>query len=402
MIKWMVIFCCWFLSWTIQAKDHGISLDFQDIAVRTVLESLADFSKKKIIISDAVRGNMTVQVHDLPFDQALDVILKLKGLDKHVAGNLILIDYAPHKSSLKSNAELLSVVIQLKHASAMLLSKMIHEQPGTWLSSRGSLSVDARTNRIFLSDTASNCHIIQRLVTQWDIASPQVMITAKIVNMSRDCARDLGVRFGLSAPAPESSGLKQHFNFDLAALPLAAAPATIGISLARLGDHALLDLEVSALESDGQASIIASPRLITTNQHAAIIESGEDIPYQESNVSGATSVSFKKAVLRLKVTPHLIQAGELSLSLVVNQDSDSGRRVQGVPILSTKTLITRVLMRDGQTLVLGGIDKKDKNHATVRVPWLSRLPLIGGLFTRTAAHTRQEVLLIFITPNIIN
>ena len=404
MKKWIVLVFCCCLSLNIQAKAQGISLDFQDISVRSVLEMLAGFSKTKLVVGAEVQGNMTVKLHDLQFDQALDVILKQQGLMKRVVGGEILINRATTSAShavVQSKLNLLSVVIQLQYSSAIAFARMLNERSSAWLSPRGSVSVDSRTNRIFLRDTALHCKRIQHLAQQWDIPSPQVMIEAKIVNMSKDCARDLGVRFGLSAPAAVSGLLDHRFNIDLGALPLDGAPAAIGVSLATLGNHALLDLELSALESEGLASIMASPRLITTNQHAAIIESGEDIPYQESTVSGATSVSFKKAVLRLKVTPHLIQAGKLSLSLVVNQDSDSGRRVQGVPILLTKSLVTRVLMHDGQTLVLGGIDKKDKNHATVSVPWLGSLPVIGGLFRRTATHIRQEVLLIFITPKII-
>ena len=404
MSKWITLMVCLFLSSAVQAKADGISLDVQDIAVRSVLEMLADFTPAKLVISEAVQGSISVKLDNLQFDQALDLILKQQGLSKHVTGDVIFIDRVKqvlHKSAVNNQLDLLSQVIRLQHASAIAFAKMLNEQRNSWLSAQGSVSVDPRTNRLFIHDTADHCRLIRDLAAQWDIPSPQLMIEAKIVNMSKECARDLGVRFGLSAPLPVAGLMDHRFNIDLGALPMDAAPASIGISLATLGNHALLDLELSALESEGQASIMASPRLITTNQHAAIIESGEDIPYQESNLSGATSVSFKKAVLRLKVTPHLIQSGQLSLSLVVNQDSDSGRRVQGVPILLTKSLVTRVLMRDGQTLVLGGIDKKDKNNATVRVPWLGKLPVIGGLFKRTASRTRHEVLLIFITPKII-
>ncbi|KTD22423.1 type IV pilus (Tfp) assembly protein PilQ [Legionella londiniensis] len=188
---------------------------------------------------------------------------------------------------------------------------------------------------------------------------------------------------------------------DLGALPITGSPGSIGIALAKLGNDVLLDLELSALESEGRAEIIASPRLMTTNQQAAVIESGEDIPYQEATSSGATAVAFKKAVLSLKVTPQITPDGKLLMDLQINQDSDSGRRVQGVPIIITKSIETNVLVNNGQTIVLGGIYRQDKNNNITRIPFLGELPIVGNLFTRSSARLTNEELLIFITPRII-
>ena len=196
--------------------------------------------------------------------------------------------------------------------------------------------------------------------------------------------------------------ISDRLNVDLGAMPFEANPASIGIALAKLGDHVLLDLELSALESEGRAEIIASPRLMTTNQQAAVIESGEDIPYQEATLSGATAVSFKKAVLSLKVIPQITPDHQLLMDLQIKQDSDSGRRVHGVPILLTKSIETRVLVKNGQTFVLGGIYKQDKNDAIVRVPFLGSIPVIGQLFSRKQIRKRHEELFIFITPKIVN
>lgn len=190
-------------------------------------------------------------------------------------------------------------------------------------------------------------------------------------------------------------------NFDLPAIPLEGTPASASLVLAKLGHHVLLDLELSALESEGRAKIVASPRLLTTNLETALIESGEDIPYQETTRSGATSVAFRKAVLSLKVTPEITPQRKLLMDLKINQDTDSGRRVQGVPILVTKSIQTNVLVNDGQTIVLGGIHKQDKNHQTSGLPFLSKIAVLGKLLSRNEDRVINEELLIFITPRII-
>lgn len=406
-----------------------ISLNFQDISVRSVLQLLADFTGINIVVSDAVQGNITLRLNDLPWDQALDIILTTQNLDKRQVGNVILIDKADNlakretlelqeQQAAKKLAPIRSELLQINYAKAADIAVMLKDKTNSLMSERGTLSVDTRTNTIWLQDTGDKLDEIRELVNQLDIPVKQVVIEARIVNMTKDCAEDLGVRFGVSKPshlsgtleganglaqgtAPADVPIPDRLNVDLGALPVDGTPASIGIALAKLGGGVLLDLELSALQSEGRAEIIASPRLMTTNQQAAVIESGEDIPYQESTSSGATAVAFKKAVLSLKVTPQITPDGKLLMDLQINQDSDSGRRVQGVPIITTKSIATNVLVNNGQTIVLGGIYKQDKNNTVVRVPFFGQLPVVGNLFKRTSTSTKNEELLIFITPRII-
>lgn len=407
-----------------------ISLNFQDIQVRAVLQLLADFTGVNIVVSDAVAGSITLRLNDVPWDQALDIILTTQGLGKRQLGNVMLIDKASafvareteelkEQIAARKLAPLRSELLQINYAKAVDIATMLKDKTNSLLSERGTLSVDVRTNTIWLQDTGAQIEEIRELVKQLDIPVKQVVIEARIVDVTKQCEEDLGVRWGISKPTHLSgtlaganqlaqgvspadvTPLAERLNLDLIALPTAGTPASIGIALAKLGDGVLLDLELSALESEGKAEIIASPRLMTTNQQSAVIESGEDIPYQQATSSGATAVAFKKAVLSLKVTPQITPDGKLLMDLVITQDADSGQRVQGVPIILTKSIQTNVLVNNGQTIVLGGIYKADKNNTITRIPFLGGLPVVGHLFSRTHITSDNEELLIFITPRII-
>lgn len=311
-----------------------------------------------------------------------------------------------HKSLLKSS------LIQINYAKANDIAALIKDKNNSLLSKRGSLSVDVRTNTLLIHDKMSIISQIRAVVKQLDIPVRQVQIEARIVNVTKEAILDLGIRFGVSKPAQlsgTSTGAKQlvqgvvsivdRLNVDFGA-PV-ESPASIGIALAKLGNGILLDLELSALESEDKAEIIANPRLVATNQHAAVIESGEEIPYQEATLSGATAVAFKKAVLSLKVTPQITPDNCLLLDLEINQDTPSGRLVNGVPAINTNRIHTSVLVNNGQTLVLGGIYKQEKNNTIKRVPFLGNLPVIGALFRNLHRKVKNEELLIFITPRII-
>ena len=408
-----------------------ISLNFQDIPLRSVLQLLADFTGVNIVVSDAVTGNITLRLNDVPWDQALDIILTTQGLDKRQMGNVMLIDKATafvarenqalkEQQAAKKLAPVRSDLLQINYAKAADIATMLKDKSNSLLSDRGTLSVDTRTNTIWLQDTGAQIEEIRELVKQLDVPVKQVMIEARIVEMTKDCELDLGVRWGVSKPthlsgtlaganqlaqgvAPaDVTPLAQRLNLDLVALPLdALQPASVGIALAKLGNGVLLDMELSALESMGRTEIIASPRLMTTNQQSAVIESGKDIPYQQATSSGATAVAFKKAVLSLKVTPQITPDGKLLMDLLITQDADSLERVQGVPIILTKSIQTNVLVNNGQTIVLGGIYKKDKNNSITRIPFLGGLPVVGHLFSRTHMATNNNELLIFITPRIM-
>nr|WP_298622879.1 type IV pilus secretin PilQ [uncultured Legionella sp.] len=409
-----------------------ISLNFQNINIRAVLQLLADFTGINMVVSDKVQGDITLRLNDTPWDQALDIILTTQGLDKRKNGNVMLID---SKASLDKREEdelksqqsieklepIRSDLIQINYAKAADIAILIKDKQNSLLSPRGKISVDARTNTLWIQDTGLKIEEVRDLIKQLDVAVKQVQIEARIVEVNKDFSQDLGIKWGVSKPThlsgtlaganqlqlpaglanPAAVPIAQRLNLDLAAAPEAAVPASVGIALAKLGDGILLDLELSALESQGQAELISSPSIITTNQQAAVIESGKEIPYQEATSSGATAVAFKKAVLSLKVIPQITPDGKILMDLQINQDADSGERVLGVPIILTKQIQTNVLVNNGQTIVLGGIYKQDKNRAISRIPFLGELPVVGILFSNKQVRIRNEELLIFITPRII-
>ncbi len=407
-----------------------ISLNFQNIPVRSVLQILAEFTGINIVVNDKVDSNITLRLNNTPWDQALDLILQTNGLDKRIQGNIMLI--APsevllkrEKDDLKAQLEvkalspLRSDLIQINYAKAADIATLIKDKNTSLLSKRGTLSVDVRTNTIWIQDNGAQIEEVRELIKQLDIPVKQVLIESRIVNVTKDFSQDLGIRFGISKPSHLSGTLNganqmargagaanvlpftERLNLDLAAVPAAVSPASVGIALAKLGDGILLDLELSALESEGRAEVIASPRLITTNQQPALIESGQEIPYQESTSSGATSVAFKKAVLSLKVTPQITPDNKIMMDLQINQDTPSAQLFNGVPAILTKEIQTNVLVSNGQTIVLGGIYQQDKSSAINRIPFLGQLPVIGALFRNKNITSRNEELLIFITPRII-
>ncbi|MGQ3890556.1 type IV pilus secretin PilQ [Legionella sp. CNM-4043-24] len=407
-----------------------ISLNFQNIPVRSVLQILAEFTGINMVVSDKVQGDITLRLNNTPWDQALDIILKTNSLDKRKNGNIMMIAPAAdllsqEKSELKSQQEvtnlapLRSDLLQINYAKAADIAMLLKDKNTSLLSRRGAISVDARTNTIWIQDTGAQIEEIRELIKQLDVPVKQVLIEARIVNVTKDCAKDLGIRFGVTKPTHLSGRLRganqmgqgiapadivplaDRLNVDLAAVPVAAPAGSVGIALAKLGNGILLDLELSALESEGRGEIIASPRLITTNQQAAVIESGEEIPYQEATSSGATAVAFKKAVLSLKVTPQITPDSKIMMDLVINQDRPSDQRFNGVPSILTKEIQTNVLVDNGQTIVLGGIYKQDKNNSINRIPFFGALPVVGALFRNQNTTIAKEELLIFITPRII-
>jgi type IV pilus assembly protein PilQ len=315
-----------------------------------------------------------------------------------------------------------SELIQINYGKAAGIEALLRGSGQSVLSNRGTVSVDERTNTLWVQDTLEKLAEIKRLVKRLDIPVRQVLIEAKIVNIDEKYAKELGIRWGVSIPQDSISGtlegagelandttinkvnVAKRLNIDLPAVGVGAAggAASIGVALAKLGKGVLLDLELSALQTTGDAKIIASPRLITANQKDAIIESGEEIPYQEAASSGATAVTFKKAVLSLKVTPQITPDNRVILSLKVNQDKPGPDAGLGVPSIDTREIQTQVLVNDGQTIVLGGIFQKAISNTIERVPFLSDIPVIGHLlFQHTVRATRQTELLIFVTPKII-
>lgn len=427
----------------LEKDDQGLytgerlSLNFQDISVRAVLQLLADFTGINIVASDSVKGNITLRLNNVPWDEALAIILRTQGLGKRQLGNILMVAPAQEiaareKEKLAASKEveqlepLTNQLVNLNYASADDIAKLIKDSSTSLLSGRGSVNVDKRTNTLIVQDTDSALLSLLPLIKQLDVPVQQVLIEARIVTVDTTFTEDLGIRFGITHPTHVSGTLAgantmnnnaiatqsgtnpllnvavtDRLNIDLPART-EMAPATLGVALAKLGRGYLLDLELSALESQGAGELIASPRLVTANQKEAYIEKGEEIPYQESTSSGATSVEFKKAVLGLRVTPQITPDGKIIMDIKINQDRRSAEpEVMGVPAIDTEQIETQVLVDNGQTIVLGGIYRENKLHQVERVPFLGNLPVIGHLFRRKRESDARSELLIFITPKIV-
>jgi type IV pilus assembly protein PilQ len=425
-----------------------LTLNFQDIDVRSVLQLLADTSGQNIVVSDSVSGNLTLRLQNVPWDQALDIVLRTKGLDKRRQDNVIIIGpteelASREKAELAAHKEVQELspthteFMQVNYAKVVDLAKLIKTASAkdSMLSSRGSLSVDERTNTLLVQDTADKLADVRRLVQTLDVPVKQVLIEARIVIVSDTFERDLGAQLGItgfttagagslltvsgtnvgtdsmlsSAFPPSTTAPSGFINYPTLAnrynvnLPASNVNGSIGLSLLA-GKH-LLDLELSAAQNEGKSETISSPRVITANQKQATIMQGVEIPYQESASSGATTTQFKNAVLSLKVTPLITPDNRVILDLDV-QDDAVGQQVTSatggsVPSIDTREIVTQVLVNDGQTVVLGGILDTTKTKSANKVPFLADIPVLGNLFKSTTNINNKTELLIFITPKIL-
>ena len=410
-----------------------LSLNFQDIEVRSVLQLLADFTGTNIVVSDTVAGNLTLRMQNVPWDQALDIVLRTKGLAKRQNGNVMLIApseeiAAREKLELESQkqieelAPLYADFIQINYAKAADLAELLQSKDSSLMSERGKATIDDRTNTLLVQDTAEKLAEIRKLVALLDIPVRQVLIESRIVIANNDFSRDLGVKFGLAGNSSKGrdfivGGGTQPGDTDFGSTPgfevpagsgnsglLVDLPATnpsgaLGIALGKVGSS-LLQLELSAMQLEDRGEVISSPRVITSNQQQATIQQGVEIPYQESTSSGATSVSFKEAVLQLQVTPQITPDDRIIMDLQVNKDS-VGEIFAGVPSIDTRNVNTRVLVDNGETLVLGGIYEQERGKQTERVPFFGSLPGVGWLFKTESKTDQKQELLIFVTPKII-
>ncbi|MHC5782268.1 type IV pilus secretin PilQ [Aliivibrio fischeri] len=425
-------------------KSKPISINFQDIPVRHVLQLIADYNDFNLVVADSVTGNLTLRLDGVPWQQVLDIILQVKGLDKRVEGNVVLI--AP-KTELDAQeqqvleqaqmaselAALSSEILSIKYAKASDIAELlVGEGEITMLSSRGSITVDERTNSLLLRDLPENITVIKDIIDTLDIPIKQVQIEARIVTVNEGNLDELGVRWGITN-TNGSTTVGGSIESNLAAVGLydgggsddkksgnnslpvdnflnvnlgLANPAasSIAFQVAKLGSDLLLDLELSALQAESKAEIISSPRLITTNKKPAYIEQGTEIPYLEASSSGATSVSFKKAVLSLMVTPQITPDNQLVLDLTVTQDrpgqvvkTGTGEAVA----IDTQRIGTQVLVDNGETVVLGGIYQHSLSNSVEKVPVLGDLPLLGALFRRSSENIGKKELLIFVTPKVV-
>jgi type IV pilus assembly protein PilQ len=410
-----------------------LSLNFQDIEVRSVLQLLADFTGTNIVVSDTVTGNLTLRMQNVPWDQALDIVLKTKGLAKRQNGNVMLIApseeiAAREKLELESQkqieelAPLYSDFIQVNYAKAADLAALLQNKDNSLMSERGKATIDERTNTLLVQDTAEKLAEIRKLVALLDVPVRQVLIESRIVIANNDFSRDLGVKFGLAGnsskgrdfivgggtrPGDTNFGYTPGFEVPaesgnsglLVDLPVADPSGSLGIALGKVGSS-LLQLELSAMQLEDRGEIVSSPRVITSNQQEATIQQGVEIPYQEASSSGATSVSFKEAVLQLKVTPQITPDDRIIMDLKVSKDN-VGQVYSGVPSIDTRNVSTRVLVDNGETLVLGGIYEQERGKQTERIPFFGSLPGVGWLFKTESKTDQKQELLIFVTPKII-
>ena len=426
-----------------------LTLNFQDIDVRAVLQLLADTSGQNIVVSDTVKGRVTLRLQNVPWDQALDIVLRTKGLDMRKKDNVILVApqaeiAAREKAELAAQkdiqelAPLRTEFLQVNYAKAGDIAKLLKAAGGgSLLSPRGNVSIDERTNTLLVQDTAEQLEQIRAMVSTLDIPVRQVLIESRIVIVSDDFSRDLGVRWGFTRVSDDLgdlmavSGSAQSTdtimgsaldnlaetgnpypvevpfgNFDRYNVNMPVNNPAGRIALAILDfDDFLIDLELSAAQAEGTGKIVSAPRVITANQREAIIEQGVEIPYQESASSGATTTQFKKAVLSLKVTPQITPDDRVILDLEVNKDS-VGQLVPSatggfVPSIDTRSITTQVLVNDGQTVVLGGIMETEERDTEKKVPWLGDIPGLGYLFKTKGKSNQRDELLIFVTPKIL-
>ena len=370
--------------------DNKISLNFRDIEVRDLLQFLAEFAHKNIVVGDGVEGNITINLEKVAWRDALALILKEKHLAMNEKDGVIFVtgDFA-------GSAVLESALFQAHYAKAPDLALLL-TKGNSFLSKDGAAVPDARTNSIWIKDYAPKVQEMLKYLREVDIPVKQIMIEARIVYADDNFVRELGLKFGSN-----SSDKKQAVGDMSMDLPLKIDPGHATFALAKLGGGVLLDLELSALETEGRGKVISSPKLMTLNRESAYIEAGDEIPYQEKTSAGNTSVVFKKAVLGLKVTPEIATQNKINLRLQLNQDKVSTTNVNGVPAIQTREIQTQVLVNDGQTLVLGGIYEESAGHILTKIPFLSAIPILGLLFQHKETSVEHKELLIFVTPRVV-
>ncbi|MGH8582134.1 MAG: type IV pilus secretin PilQ [Gammaproteobacteria bacterium] len=426
-----------------------LSLNFQDIEVRAVLQLIADFTGLNMVASDSVTGNVTLRLKNVPWDQALDIILKSKGLGMRQTGNVIMV--APQEEiatrekleletqkQLAELAPLRTEFMAISYGKAVDLAAMLKAKENRLLTERGNVTVDQRTNTLLVQETPEKLAEIRKLIATLDVPVRQVLIESRIVIANQDFSKALGVRFGYSKntrgnrtindptvqenefgaiiggkrPGDVSYGdvgtafindqIIENAEDYIVDLPAAVNPAgALGLAVGKIGSY-LLQLELSALQEEGRGEIISSPRVITADQKEAVIESGTEIPYQEATSSGATSIAFRKAVLALRAVPHITPDDRVNMTLKVSKDAPILCVTESdVPCIDTRNLSTEVLVDNGETVVLGGVYEQTNSSAATRVPFFGEIPYFGALFRRTVDQRDKDELLIFVTPKIL-
>jgi type IV pilus assembly protein PilQ len=410
-------------------KGKPISLNFQDIPVRTVLQIIADYNDFNLVTSDSITGSITLRLDGTPWDQALDIVLKVKGLDKRMEGNILMVAPSEElaareakelqaKQQVEKLESLHTEFIQVNYAKATEIAQLLQSEGTSFISNRGAISVDQRTNTLLIKDTLKSIESVRKAIDTLDIPVRQVIIEARMVTVKDNVAEELGVRWGasdqettdgysgsLEGAQTISTGtippIGERLNVNL---PVNGAAGSIAFHVAKLIDGTILDLELSALERENKGEIIASPRIMTANQKKARIEQGTEIPFVQASSSGATTVTFKKAVLSLEVTPHVTPDDRVILDLIITQDT-RGDTVQtgngAATAIDTQRIETQVLVENGETIVLGGIFQQQIVSAVSKVPLLGDIPYVGRMFRTDSILNEKTELLIFVTPKIV-
>ena len=411
-------------------QGEKLSLNFQNVDVRRLLQVIGEFTGMNMVVSDSVQGAITLILKDVPWDQALDIIMQQKGLDMRKNGNVILI--APReeiatkeKLDFESKSQVSDLEptrtenFQLNYQKAEAIKTLLTDTSQRLLSKRGSAVADTRTNILFVQDTPSRLEDVRALIAKVDLPVRQVLIEARIVEADDTFSKNLGVRLGYNDVRNDQPGvggysiggriadpntsLNTGNNVNLPANPRSGTAGALSFILFNAGRSQFVNLEISALEADGRGKVISSPRVMTANQVEALIEQGVEIPYQQATSSGATSISFRKASLSLKVKPQITPDGKITMSLDINKDTPSTKVTTGAGVaIDTKHVKTEVLVENGGTVVIGGIYTQNLSETTTRIPFFGDLPYVGFLFKNNAKIDDKTELLIFITPKIVN
>lgn len=413
-IRWLALLWLALSGSVCAGEQEPVSLAFDDVPVPRVLQALADHQQLNLVVAAGVEGNISLNLQQVPWRQALDIILRMGNLTLERDGNVLLVYPQSHskdeqlaqterEARQRQTLPLQNLSFSPQHAEAAEIAVGLQSQRGTLLTERGSVTVDKRTNTLLVRDTAAALAQIDPWLEALDQPLAQVQLAAHIVTISSERLQALGVNWGLGESDAARQALRIN-NFTVN-LPVESPTVNAGFHLARLNGR-LLDLELMALEQENEVEIIASPRLFTAHQQTASIKQGTEIPYQvSSGASGATSIEFKDAVLGMEVTPKILRGGLINMSLLISQNMPGRAIKQGdngeVLSIDKQEIQTQVTVRDGETIVLGGIFQQQKNQAGSQVPGLGRLPLVGQLFkSRNQQHTRRE-LVVFITPTLI-
>lgn len=412
-----------------------LSLNFQDIDVRSVLQLIADFTDLNLVASDTVQGNITLRLQNVPWDQALDLVLKTKGLDKRKIGNVLLVAPADEiaareRQELESQKQIAALeplrreLIQVNYAKASDIAKLFQSVTSTTgadssADDRGSVTVDDRTNSIIAYQTQTNLDELRRIVAQLDIAVRQVMIEARIVEASVDFSKEIGVRWGGTinknlnngnfvgygnddkGDEGGKNGADSNGNFPF--VDMGSVNRTSGFGIGFITDNVILDLELSAMEKTGNGEVVSQPKVVTSDKETAKILKGTEIPYQEASSSGATSTSFKEAALSLEVTPQITPDNRIIMEVKINKDEpDFANALNGVPPIKKNEVNAKVLVADGETIVIGGVFSNTQSKSVDKVPFLGDLPYLGRLFRRDVITDKKNELLVFLTPRIMS